>query len=125
MAPPGDSIKGFLWQDVPFTEVQALRRSETDPLRGSGIQAMSKGRKVQIRNSMAEFQVFTTQAGEGGIEVRIEDETVWLTQKLIATLFDVDIRTISEHLKNIFASGELKEDSVLRNFRNTAADGKQ
>jgi len=85
---------------------------------------MSKVRKVQIRNSMAEFLVFTTQAGEGGIEVRIEDETVWLTQKLIATLFDVDIRTVSEHLKNIFASGELKEDSVLRNFRNTAADGK-
>ncbi len=86
---------------------------------------MSKVRKVQIRNSMAEFQVFTTQAGEGGIEVRIEDETVWLTQKLIATLFDVDIRTVSEHLKNIFASGELKEDSVLRNFRNTAADSEQ
>lgn len=86
---------------------------------------MNKDRKVQIRNSMAEFLVFTTQTGEGGIEVRIEDETVWLTQKLIATLFDVDIRTISEHLKNIFASGELKEDSALRNFRNTAADGKQ
>ena len=86
---------------------------------------MSKGRKVQIRNSMAEFQVFTTQSGEGGIEVRIEDETVWLTQKLIAALFDMDIRTVSEHLKNIFARGELNEDSVLWNFRNTAADSRQ
>ena len=48
----------------------------------------------------------------------------WLTHKLMATLFDVDIRTISEHLRNIFLSGELHEDSVIRKFRNTAADGK-
>ena len=50
---------------------------------------------------------------------------VWLTRKLIAVLFDVDVRTVSEHLGNIFASGELKEDSVIRKLRNTAADGKQ
>ena len=86
---------------------------------------MSKTRKVQIRNSTAEFLVFTTQAGVDGVEVRIQDETVWLTQKLIAELFDVDVRTISEHLKNIFGSRELEEDSVVRKFRNTAADGKQ
>ena len=85
---------------------------------------MSRDDKKLIRNSTAEFLIFTSQAGEQGIEARYEDETVWLTQKLMATLFDVDIRTISEHLKNIFLCGELHEDSVIRKFRNTAADGK-
>src|ERR1035437_1141487 len=86
---------------------------------------MSKEQRLQIRNSTAEFLVFTAQAGENGIDVRVEAETVWLTQKLIATLFDVDVRTVSEHLKHIFANGELQEDSVIRKFRITAADGKQ
>ncbi|MEN9468652.1 MAG: hypothetical protein RL630_385 [Verrucomicrobiota bacterium] len=85
---------------------------------------MSKPKKVQIRNSTAEFLIFTTQAGEKGIEVRVEDQTVWLTQKLIGALFDVDVRTVSEHLQNIFNSGELNEAAVLRKFRNTASDGK-
>ena len=85
---------------------------------------MSKPKKIQIRNSTAEFLVFTTQAGEKGIEVRVEDQTVWLTQKLIGALFDVDVRTVSEHLQNIFNSGELNEAAVLRKFRNTASDGK-
>ena len=85
---------------------------------------MSKPKKIQIRNSTAEFLVFTTQAGEKGIEVRVEDETVWLTQKLIGVLFDVDVRTVSEHLQNIFNSGEVTESAVIRKFRNTASDGK-
>lgn len=83
---------------------------------------LSKSNKIQIRNSTAEFLIFTRQAGEDGIEVRIEDETVWLTQKLMAVLFGVDIRTISEHLRNLFDCRELQEDSVLRKFRTTAAD---
>jgi hypothetical protein len=78
-----------------------------------------------IRNSTAEFLMFTSQAGEDSIEVRVEDETVWLTQKMLSQLFDVNVRTISEHLQTIFASEELLENSVVRNFRNTAADGKQ
>jgi hypothetical protein len=77
-----------------------------------------------IRNSTAEFLIFTRQAGEDGIEVRVADETVWLTQKLMAALFSVDVRTISEHLRNLFDSGECTEESVLRKFRTTAADGK-
>ena len=85
---------------------------------------MSKEKIIQIRNSTAEFLIFTLQSGEKGIEVRVEDETVWLTQKLIGELFDVDVRTVSEHLKNIFGSGELTEQSVIRKFRNTASDGK-
>ncbi|MDA3871210.1 MAG: virulence RhuM family protein [Candidatus Marinimicrobia bacterium] len=83
-----------------------------------------RNKKLQIRNSTAEFLVFTNQDGKNSIEVRVEDETVWLTQKLIATLFDVNIRTISEHLQNIFNSNELEKDSVIRKFRITASDGK-
>ncbi|RKX61752.1 MAG: phosphoribosylaminoimidazolesuccinocarboxamide synthase [Thermodesulfobacteriota bacterium] len=78
-----------------------------------------------IRNSTAEFLIFTAQSGEENIEVRYEDETIWLTQKLMATLFDVTVPTINEHLKNIFSSGELEQDSVIRKFRTTASDGKQ
>ncbi len=84
---------------------------------------MSKNTKL-IRNSTAEFLIFTSQAGEDGIEVRIADENVWLTQKLIAKLFDVHIATINEHLKNIFSSKELNENSVIRKFLITASDGK-
>ena len=58
------------------------------------------------------------------IRVRIEDENVWLTQKLIAELFDVSIPTVNEHLKNIFETGELDKNSVIRNFRITALDSK-
>ena len=79
---------------------------------------------LQLRNSTTEFLIFTAQAGADSVEVRVEDESVWLTQKLIATLFDVSVPTINEHLKNIFESGELNENSVIRNFRITASDGK-
>ncbi len=81
--------------------------------------------KKLIRNSTAEFLIFTAQAGDDSIEVRVEEESVWLTQKLMAELFGVDVRTISEHLKNIFQSNELKDDSVIRKIRITAADGKK
>ena len=84
---------------------------------------MSHDKKMQIRNSTAEFLVFTSQAGEKGIEVRVADETVWLTQKLIAALFDVDVRTVSEHLQNIFATKELTQDATLRNFRTVQTEG--
>lgn len=84
----------------------------------------NKNKKLQIRNSTAEFLVFTNQDGNNSIEVRIEDETVWLTQKLIATLFDVNVRTINEHLQNIFKSNELAKEAVIRKFRTTASDGK-
>jgi len=85
----------------------------------------NKSDKLQIRSSTAEFLIFTAQSGQEGIEVRYENETIWLTQKLMAELFDVNVRTISEHLKNIFQTSELHEDSVVRKFRNTASDGKQ
>jgi len=58
------------------------------------------------------------------LEVRLEEETVWLTQKQMAKLFNKGISTINEHIKNIFKEGELKKNSVIRNFRITASDGK-
>lgn len=79
---------------------------------------------LQIRNSTAEFLIFTSQAGENSIEVRVEEGSVWLTQKLIAELFDKGRSTIAEHLRNIFDEGELVEDSVCRDFRQTGPDGK-
>lgn len=83
---------------------------------------MSK--KLQIRNSTAEFLIFTSQSGKDGIEVRFENETIWLSQKLMAVLFDCSTDNISLHLKNIFKSGELSENSVAEEFSVTATDGK-
>ena len=81
-------------------------------------------KKIQIRNSTAEFLVFTTQTGENTIEVRIEDETVWLSQKLIAVLFEVEVNTINYHIKEILKSREQK-DSTIRNFRIVQIEGKR
>lgn len=81
-------------------------------------------KELIIRNSTAEFLIFSTQAKSKGIEVRYEDENLWLTQKMMSLLFDVGIPAISEHLKNIFNSTELDESSVIRKFRITASDGK-
>ena len=77
-----------------------------------------------MRNSTAEFLMFTADSHANGIEVRYQDETVWLSQKMMAILFDVDVKTINEHLQNIFKSNELVENSVIRKFQITASDGK-
>ena len=77
-----------------------------------------------IRNSTAEFLIFTSQSGEDSIEVKVFDESVWLTQNMIAELFDTTKQNISLHLKNIFENEELEEVSVVKNFLTTASDGK-
>lgn len=79
---------------------------------------------LQIRNSTTDFLVFTKQSGEDGIEVRVSGESVWLTQKGMAQLFDCSTDNISLYLKNIFKSGELSERSVTEESSATAADGK-
>ena len=76
-----------------------------------------------IRNSTTEFLIFTTQAGENSIEARYEDETIWLSQKLMATLFEVDVRTINEHLKNIYTQNEQTETATIRKFRIVQTEG--
>ncbi len=73
-------------------------------------------KQLQIRNSTAEFLIFTGQAGENSIEVRVEGETVWLTQRLIAELFAVTIPTINEHMTKLFESGEISREATIRNF---------
>lgn len=83
-----------------------------------------KEKNMQIRNSTTDFLVFTKQSGEDGIEVRVHSENVWLTQKGMAKLFDCSTDNISLHLKNIFASGELDENSVAEESSATASDGK-
>lgn len=84
-----------------------------------------KNNKLQIRNSTAEFLIFTSQSGENSIDVMVVDENVWLTQEMIATLYEKGRSTITEHLKNIFSEGELEEISVCRKFRRTGSDGKE
>lgn len=84
---------------------------------------MNKGKDVLIRNSTAEFLTFELQAKQDSIEVRYEDETIWLTQKMMATLFDVSVKTISEHLQNIYDEGELERESTIRNFRIVQTEG--
>ena len=81
-------------------------------------------KKVQIRNSTVDFLVFTRDAGEEGIEVRVQDGNVWLTQKAIGELFEVDRSVVTKHLKNIFESGELDEASTCANFAQVADNGK-
>lgn len=83
-----------------------------------------KQKSLKIRNNTIDFLIFTRQNGADGIAVRIEDENVWLRIEAIAELFQKSRSTIVEHLKNIFASGELVEKSVCRKFRHTAEDGK-
>ncbi len=82
---------------------------------------MSDDKIKLIRDSAAEFLIFTARAGEDSIEVRYEDETVWMTQKTMGTLFAVTAPTINEHLKNIFETGELFREATIRKFRITAA----
>ena len=85
----------------------------------------SKSKKIIIRNSTAEFMMFTSDAKENGIEVRFEDENLWLNQKLIAELFKTTIPNINTHLKSIFDNQELEENSVIKDFLITAMDGKK
>jgi len=77
-----------------------------------------------IRNSTAEFLIFTSQSGEDSIEVKVYDESVWLTQTMIAELFDVQRPAVTKHLKNIFEDEELEESSVSSILEHTASDGK-
>jgi len=94
-------------------------------MRGVRIDMNKNNEKLQIRNSTVEFLIFTSQTGENSIEVMVIDENVWLTQDMIATLYEKGRSTITEHLKNIFTDGELDEISVCRKFRRTGADGKE
>ena len=85
-----------------------------------------KNNQITIRSSAAEYLTFlaSTSVDNQKIEIRYEDEDLWLTQKLISNLYDVEVNTINYHIKKIFTDNELEENSVIRNFRITANDGK-
>ncbi len=82
---------------------------------------MKKSEHIPVNSDLILYQ---TEDGKTRIEVRLQDEAVWLSQRLLAELFQKDVRTINEHIKNIFEEGELAPESVIRKFRITAADGK-
>ena len=81
--------------------------------------------EITIRSSAAEYLTYVASVGDqqDGIEMRYEDENIWLTQKMMATLYDVDVRTINEHIKKIYSDSELEEDSTIRNFRIVQTEG--
>ena len=81
--------------------------------------------EITIRSSAAEYLTYVAFVGDqqDSIEMRYEDENIWLTQKMMATLYDVDVRTINEHIKKIYSDSELEEDSTIRNFRIVQTEG--
>jgi len=85
---------------------------------------LKKPKADLIRSSAAEYLTFIAASGEGGVEAVYADESIWLTQKMMATLYDVEVPTVNYHLKKVFSDSELQEDAVIRNFRITASDGK-
>lgn len=87
---------------------------------------MSKKKKLVpiVRSSAAEYLTFLATSGESGVEAIYAHEDIWLSQKMMATLYDVDVRTINYHLQKIFEDNELVKESVIQDFRITATDGK-
>ena len=81
--------------------------------------------EINIRSSAAEYLTYVASVGDqqDSIEMRYEDENIWLTQKMMAILYDVDVRTINEHIKKIYSDSELEEDSTIRNFRIVQTEG--
>ena len=81
--------------------------------------------EITIRSSAAEYLTYVASVGgqQDSIEMRYEDENIWLTQKMMATLYDVDVRTINEHIKKIYSDSELEEDATIRNFRIVQTEG--
>ena len=84
-----------------------------------------KKKELAIRSSAAEYLTFVASTGESNAsyEMRYEDENIWLTQKMMAALYDVDVRTVNEHIKKIYADGELTEQATIRKFRIVQTEG--
>ena len=98
--------------------------SEDSTIRMNSKKSSKTTREVTIRSSAAEYLTFITASGESGVEAIYADENVWLSQKMMATLYNVNVRTVNDHLKKVFSDNELEEEAVIRKFRITASDGK-
>ena len=83
------------------------------------LQKSGKKETSIVRSSAAEYLTFVAASGEGGVEAVYADENIWLTQKMMGILYDVETHTVNYHLKKVFSDSELEEDSVIRNFRIT------
>lgn len=88
------------------------------------VERKKKNQITFARSSAAEYLTFVAASGKGGVEAVYADENVWITQKMMAQLYDVEVPTINYHLKKVFADSELQEEAVIRKFLITAADGK-
>mgnify|MGYP001344521385 FL=1 len=88
------------------------------------LQKAGKKETSIIRSSAADYLTFVAATDKGGVEAVYADENIWLTQKMMGVLYDVETHTVNYHLKKVFSDSELEEDSVIRNFRITASDGK-
>ena len=88
--------------------------------------ARKSGKEPALRSSAAEYLTFVAATGESDVsfEMRYENENIWLTQKMMATLYDVSVAAINQHLKKVFEDGELREESVIKKYLITAADEK-
>ena len=86
---------------------------------------MKKKKEIAIRSSAAEYLTYAAAVGdrEDSIEMRYEDENIWLTQKMMAALYDVDVRTVNDHIKKVYADSELEERATVRKFRIVQAEG--
>lgn len=86
-----------------------------------------KNHEISIRSSAAEYLTYIAAIGDGehALEIRYEDENIWLTQKMMAALYNVSIPAINQHLKKIFDDNELDEHSVVKKYLITADDGKK
>lgn len=86
---------------------------------------MTKKNDITIRSSTAEYLTYVASIGDqvDSIEMRYEDENIWLTQRMLSTLYDVDVRTINDHIQKIYADGELSEEETIRNYRIVQTEG--
>jgi hypothetical protein len=105
-------------------QISKLGRGRMKTDKDKKIQKSGKKETSIVRSSAAEYLTFVAATGQGGVEAVYADENIWLTQKMMGVLYDVETHTINYHLKKVFADSELEENSVTRNFRITAADGK-
>ena len=87
--------------------------------------SISRNTKAAIRSSAAEYLTFVASTGESNasFEMRYEDENIWLTQKMMAALYDVGLPTVNEHIKKIYIDGELTEEATIRKFRIVQTEG--
>lgn len=107
---------------LPWAGMEKAQHQDENPAKAEMMQ--KKKNSDIVRSSAAEYLTFIAAHGEGGVEAVYADENVWLTQKMMGTLYHIETHTINYHLKKIFTDNELQEDSVIRNFRITASDGK-